>query len=291
MREISSGISDWKTRRDDLRHAMTRAHRTRRPLIMGIVNVTPDSFSDGGSYDDPARAVVHAHDLIRSGAAIIDIGGESTRPGNEPVPEAEECARVLPVITRLAGDVGTPISIDSFKSGTARAAIDAGAVMVNDIWGLQCDPAMADVIAEAGALAVLMHNRVDIDPGLDMLGELNRFFDETLRRAEKAGIPREDIVLDPGVGFGKTDAQNLASIAAIETLRSAYDLPVLLGVSRKSFIGRLLSRGLDDRLGGTLGANMAGVLGGAAIFRVHDVAIHADMLRMMTLIGSGEADE
>ncbi len=277
--------AQWQGRRDALVTAIRGAHETCAPLIMGIVNATPDSFSDGGRHDAPDQATAHARRLVAEGAALIDIGGESTRPGADFVPASEEIARTRPVILALA-DRPAFLSIDTYKASVAREAVRAGAVMINDVWGMRRDPAMASVMAETGAVAVLMHNRETVDPGLDLHDEFRRCFDAIMAQAERAGIRREHIVLDPGVGFGKTDPQNLESIRLISALRAEYGVPVLLGLSRKSLFGRLLNRAVDERLAGTLAANLCGMSQGASILRVHDVAPHVDAVRIATLFGT-----
>ncbi|GBQ56320.1 dihydropteroate synthase [Acidomonas methanolica] len=284
----------WEERRDLLWQRIWQAHRTRAPLVMGILNVTPDSFSDGGRFMGEAAAHQAAR-LAAEGAAIIDVGGESTRPGSQRLDEAEERRRIEPVLETIAGGGApgleiplsdVPVSIDTYKAGTARAAVARGAVMVNDIGGLLGDPGMAEVIAESGALAVLMHNRHEADEQIDIFDDLRRVFDAALARGREAGIVRERMVLDPGIGFGKTHGQNLDCIAHLDRLRAAYELPVLLGLSRKSFLGRELGREVNERLGGTLGANLFGAARGAAILRVHDVAAHVDALRIQQALAA-----
>ena len=243
-----------------------------RPLLMGIVNVTPDSFSDGGRFVAPEAAITQARTHVAAGADIIDVGAESTRPGYTPVPEGEELARLEPALAALIAAIDVAVSIDTTKAAVARVALAAGAAVVNDQWGLQRDPAMAGVVAGAEAGLVVMHNRDGIDAAIDIVDDMRRFFDHSLRLAEAAGVPRHRIVLDPGIGFGKSKAQNLAALHAIPVLR-AYGLPVLVGVSRKSLFAALISASdVGDRLIGTLAANLAAAARGAAIFRVHDCA-------------------
>ncbi|MFC0502910.1 dihydropteroate synthase [Asaia krungthepensis] len=282
-------LTKWQQKRDALVAAVWHAHETHSPLIMGIVNVTPDSFSDGGHHDDETSGTAHARRLTTEGATLLDIGGESTRPGADFVPASEEIARTRPVLKALA-DEAAFLSIDTYKASVAKEAVRAGAVMINDVWGMQRNPAMARVMAETGATAVLMHNREEIDPALEMGDTLQRYFDVLLGQAERAGIRRERIVLDPGIGFGKTDPQNLESIRQIGRLRETYGLPVLLGLSRKSLFGRLLGRGVDARLAGTMAANLCGMQQGAAILRVHDVAPHVDAVRIASLLNSPPRD-
>lgn len=255
-----------------------------RPLIMGILNVTPDSFSDGGQFNSANAGLVQADTMIAEGADILDIGGESTRPGATPVPEAEELRRIEPMVAALCARSDLPVSIDTYKAAVARAALKHGAVIVNDVWGLQRDPAMAGVVAESGAAAVLMHNRAERDDATDILDHMRRYFDRSLRIAELAGIARELLALDPGIGFGKSAEQNHAALAGIGMLIRHYRLPVLIGVSRKSFLGALLDVGVHGRLIGTIAANLAAASYGAAIFRVHDVAEHAAALKVFDIL-------
>jgi dihydropteroate synthase len=256
-----------------------------RALLMGIVNVTPDSFSDGGLFATHEAAITQARRLEAEGADILDIGGESTRPGFAPVLADEEMRRVLPVIEALIAErPARVISIDSYKAATAAAALRAGARIVNDVWGLQRDPAMAGVVAEAGAGIAIMHNRAEVDPAIAIGDDLRRFFDTSLALAERAGIPRARIVLDPGVGFGKTVAQNLDVIRAIPDLRATYGCAVLLGVSRKSFLGALTGRVVTERLAATIAANGFGLGAGVDILRIHDVAAHRDAALVMAAL-------
>ncbi len=257
----------------------------RRTLVMGILNVTPDSFSDGGLFQGEAAARAQADKLVGEGAAILDIGGESTRPGHTPVPAAEEQARVLPVIGALAPGLPVPISIDTYKASTAEAALKAGARIVNDVWGLQREPEIAQVAAHHGAPVVVMHNRETIDPGLDIVDEMRAFFERSLTIARKAGIRDADIVLDPGIGFGKSWDQHLEALRRLPEIR-ALGFPLLVGVSRKSLLGRLHDRETAprDRLVGSIAAHvLAGTLG-ADIVRVHDVAQHIEALRVLDAV-------
>jgi dihydropteroate synthase len=247
------------------------------PLLMGIVNVTPDSFSDGGQFLGVDAAVAEARRHVAGGAAMIDIGAESTRPGYTPVSEAEERDRLRPVLATLVDATEAAVSIDTTKAAIAALALEAGAAVVNDQWGLQGDPAMADLVASSGAGLVMMHNRDGIDPDSDVIDDMQRFFDRSLAIADRAGIPRARIILDPGIGFGKTKEQNLRALGAgIATLR-AYGLPILAGVSRKSLFAALLGHTRpEDRLVATLAANLAALQHGARLFRVHDCAEHRD---------------
>jgi len=240
------------------------------PQLMGILNVTPDSFSDGGRHFDPAVAVKRAHAMVAEGAAIVDVGGESTRPGHLPVSEAEELRRVAPVLEALA-DLDAPISIDTAKAAVAREAARLGACAVNDIWGLQRDPDMADAVAETGSAVVVMHNRDAADPAIDILDDVERFFERSLGLAAAAGVPFGRILLDPGIGFGKTPEQNHSCIWNLDRFL-AFGAPILVGLSRKSFLGRILGVEVDRRLPGTLAADTIALMRGASVLRVHDVA-------------------
>ena len=254
-----------------------------RTLVMGVVNVTPDSFSDGGVHFAPEDAVAGALRMAAEGADILDLGGESTRPGHSGISAEEEWARVRPVLEGLAqAEARPPISIDTTKAAVARRAVAAGAAIVNDVWGYRRDPELAHVAAETGAAAVLMHNRDSLDGSLDIVDDMLRFFERSLAVARGAGLPDDRIVLDPGIGFGKTLAQQFQAIAGLPRLKS-LGFPVLLGVSRKSFIGRLFDPPPEAaaRLPGTIAANTFGVLAGADIVRVHDVAAHVQALRVL----------
>ena len=238
--------------------------------IMGILNVTPDSFSDGGRWIRPGAALRQAERMAEEGAAIIDIGGESTRPGFTPVEAEEEAARVLPVIEAVKRETGLPVSVDTYKHETARLSLEAGADLINDVWGLKYDSGeMARLIAQSGAACCLMHNRREADYA-DFMPELIADLRGTLDIADAAGIARERVILDPGVGFGKSYEQNLTVLHRLSELK-ALGCPVLLGASRKSVVGLTLGLPADERLEGTLAATAAGVLGGAAFIRVHDV--------------------
>lgn len=258
----------------------------KRSLIMGIVNVTPDSFSDGGRFDTRDAAIAQARKLATEGADIIDVGAESTRPGHTPVPEEEELARLEPLLGEIVDSVNVAVSIDTMKAHVARRAVALGASVVNDVWGLQRDPEMADAVAETGAAVVVMHNREAVDPGLDIVADMWRFFERSLALADKAGIPRRHIILDPGIGFGKTRQQNFAALAGLPTLKE-LGLPILVGVSRKSLLADLAGSTVDARLIGTLAANLAAAAKGASIFRVHDVAEHMAAFKVFDAIERG----
>jgi dihydropteroate synthase len=248
-------------------------------LLMGIVNVTPDSFSDGGQFAESNDAIAQAMRLAAEGADIIDIGAESTRPFHAPISAADEMLRLGPVLDGLrAARLRPVISIDTYKAETARMALGAGASIINDVWGLQRDAGMAEAVAEAGAGLVIMHNRDEKDEGIDIVADIERFFSRSLDIAARAGIQPNRIALDPGIGFGKTFEQNLEAIRALPRLK-ALGFPLLLGVSRKSFIGLITDQPVTDRLAGTLAADLAGVMLGADVLRVHDIAPHRDALK------------
>lgn len=246
--------------------------------IMGILNVTPDSFSDGGRYDRLDAALSHAEQMIAGGADIIDVGGESTRPGHVQIPDEEEIGRIAPVIRELKRRFDVPVSADTYKSEVARAAIDAGADMINDIWGLKYDEKMADVIAGSGAACCLMHNRESARYG-SFIPEFLDDMRECVRLADEAGIERERIILDPGVGFGKTYEMNLEIISRLEVMQE-LGLPVLLGTSRKSVIGLTLDLPPQEREEGTLVTTVYAVQKGCAFVRVHDVEKNKRAVRM-----------
>jgi dihydropteroate synthase len=250
-----------------------------RPSIMGILNVTPDSFSDGGRFLVTSEALAHARRMAADGADIIDIGAESTRPGATAVDAAEEIARLMPALAELSANLDTPLSIDTTKAAVAARALELGVALVNDVWGLQRDARMADVVAEGEAAIVITHNRAERDETLDIVADLRRFFDQSLTIAERAGIPRGRVILDVGIGFAKTSRQNRDAIARIGELKD-YGLPILVGASRKRFLGSLTGDGSEGTLPGTLAVSLAAVAAGAAMVRVHDVAEHFAALRV-----------
>lgn len=250
--------------------------------IMGILNVTPDSFSDGGKWNDMDRALFHVEEMIEAGADMIDIGGESTRPGYTLLADGEEAARVVPVIEAVKKRFDIPVSLDTYKSTVAIAGIEAGADMINDIWGLKYDPELGGVIAKAGVSCCLMHNRKEPDYR-DYVKDLLADLEETLEMAQKAGISRERICIDPGVGFGKTYEHNLEIINRLEVLHT-FGLPILLGTSRKSVIGLTLDLPVEERLEGTLATTVIGVMKGAAFIRVHDIKENLRAIRMTEAI-------
>ncbi len=243
------------------------------PTIMGIVNVTPDSFSDGGLFVSPGAALAQSRKLVADGAAIVDVGAESTRPGHSPVPADEEWARLEPLLASLVSGAGAPVSVDTYKAQTARRALQTGVAVVNDVWGLQRDPQMASVVAEAGAAVVIMHNRESVDPAIDIVSDMQRFFERSLGIARAAGVPERHILLDPGVGFGKSREQNHQALAAIPLL-AREGFPLLIGVSRKSIFRDLPDGLVEGRLVGTLAANIFSATLGARVFRVHDALEH-----------------
>ena len=243
-----------------------------RPLVMGVVNVTPDSFSDGGRFLDADAAIAQAQKLVAEGADILDIGAESSRPYGGPVAvsleeERARLARVLPAVVGL----GVPVSIDTMKAAVAAWALEAGAAIVNDVWGLQRDLDMARVVASHGAPVVIMHNREAADPAIDIIAAVTAFFSRSLEIAQEAGIERERIVLDPGIGFGKTAEQSMTCIARLDAFRD-FGLPLLVGASRKRFINTIVPSEATERLGGSLAAHLMAIENGAAILRAHDVA-------------------
>jgi dihydropteroate synthase len=254
--------------------------------VMGIVNVTPDSFSDGGTFVTADAAADHGERLAAEGAAILDVGGESTRPGARSVAADEEIARVVPAIAALHQRVAVPISVDTMKARVALAAVEAGASIVNDVWGFQDDPDMARVVADSGAAAVLMHNRRTVDPTLDVIADVLAFLSRSIDIALAAGVEEGRLILDPGFGFGKTAAQNLTLVRRLGDI-VALGRPILLGVSRKSTIGRITEQDRPvDRLAGSLAAGLIGAANGAAILRVHNVAEHVQALKVAQAIAS-----
>ena len=265
-------------------NVLTRLLSEKRPLIMGILNVTPDSFSDGGEFNEAQAALQHAQQMVEAGADIIDIGAESTRPygGQKPVTLEEELARlkdVLPTVIQM----GAPVSIDTMKPEVALWALTLGASIVNDVWGLQRDPNMARVVAQAGVPVVVMHNRYKAEASISIMSDINAFFDHSISIAEKAGIERDCLVLDPGIGFGKTPEQSMEAIAKLEAFKR-FDLPILVGASRKRFIDSVSPSAPMERIGGSLAAHLLAVRHGAAIIRTHDVAETIQAIRVDTAL-------
>ena len=266
-------------------------HCRERPLIMGIVNVTPDSFYDGGHYAAPEQAVAHALELVEQGADILDIGAESTRPGAQPVNEADEAARLIPVVRELARRVQVPISVDTTKAKVAQLALDAGAAIVNDISAMQLDEEMAAVVARAGAAIVLLHMQgtpqtMQASPQYeDVVAEVAQFLEARLQAALRAGIARTNIVLDPGIGFGKLLVHNLDLLNGLSSL-AMLKRPLLVGLSRKAFIGQITGRSVTHREWGTAAAVALAVDRGAQVLRVHDVAMMADVVKVAAAVKS-----
>jgi len=267
-----------------------------RTLIMGVINVTPDSFSDGGAFMEPGPAIRHGIRLAGDGADILDVGGESTRPGAEPVPVEEEARRVLPVVERLVRETDCLISIDTTKADVARRALAQGAHVVNDVSALREDEGMARCVAEYGAGVILMHRQgiprtMQVAPHYqDVVREVTAFLEERLRFAEAAGICMECIAVDPGIGFGKTMGHNLELLRGLGSL-SALERPIAIGVSRKSFLGTWTGRDVNDRLAASLAAMVHGILSGAHIVRVHDVKESCDAARVIDIMRQEETDD
>lgn len=251
--------------------------------IMGILNVTPDSFSDGGKYTEMDKALFHVEEMIKEGAHIIDVGGETTKPGcGYNLPVEEEIERVVPVIEKIKSRFDIPISLDTYHSKTAEAGIAAGADMINDIWGLKFDPDMAGVIAKAGVACCLVHNRKEAEYN-DLLNDIAENFAESIHLAEQAGIANDKIILDPGIGFGKTREQNLKIIKGLGEFHM-FGYPLLMGASRKSVIGDTLALPVEERLEGTLATSVIAVMKGCSIIRVHDVKENVRAIKMTEAI-------
>jgi dihydropteroate synthase len=265
-------------------HPVLRALLSRPyPAVMGVLNVTPDSFSDGGQFVAPERALAQARRMIAEGADIIDIGAESTRPyGAQPVSADEELNRLQPILTGVVS-LGVPVSIDSMKSAVVEWALDAGAVIANDVWGLQRDPAMAGLLAARHSPVIVMHNRDHVDANIDIMKDIAAFFTRSLDIAAKAGVSPGNIVLDPGIGFGKTPEQSITALARLNEL-GAFGLPLLVGASRKRFISSVVPSEPDQRLGGSIAAHLAAAKGGARIIRTHDVSETVQALRVAAAI-------
>lgn len=262
-----------------LQAMLSRPH----PAVMGVLNVTPDSFSDGGQFIAPEQALAQARRMIAEGADIIDIGAESTRPyGAQPVPAAEELKRLQPILPEIVS-LGIPVSIDSMKSAVVAWALDAGATIANDVWGLQRDREMAALVARRNVPVVIMHNRDSAEAGLDIMKDIAAFFERSLEIAAKAGISADRIVLDPGIGFGKTQEQSMTALARLDQLRR-FGLPLLVGASRKRFISSVGPSEPQQRIGGSIAAHLIAVKGGARIIRTHDVAETVQALRVARAI-------
>ncbi|MFY9554787.1 MAG: dihydropteroate synthase [Blastocatellia bacterium] len=270
----------------------------KRTLVVGVLNVTPDSFSDGGENFEPARAIDRALEMESEGADIVEIGGESTRPGASPLSAAEELSRVLPVLRGVAGRIRVPIAIDTYKSEVARAAFGEGARVINDVSALRFDADIADVVARERGALVLMHMRGEpatmqkIEPSADIFAEIESDLLSAIRTAESRGVRQDQLVIDPGIGFGKTLEQNVAIINQLDRLAN-IGLPLMIGTSRKSFIGRLTGRPATDRLFGTAASVATAIVRGAHIIRVHDVQQMVEAARVTdAIVASGglEAD-
>lgn len=262
MQKISSEIKTIKF----LNKTVTFGEKT---LIMGILNVTPDSFSDGGDFSDVDKAMAHAKEMIAQGADMIDLGGESSRPGHTNITAEEELRRVIPVIKRLAAETDTIISLDTIRAEVAEAAIKSGAHIINDIWGLQLDPDMAKVAAKYQVPVIIMHNQAGTEYQ-EVMADMKEFFDRSIQIAHDAGLSDDLIILDPGVGFGKTPEQNIYVMGHLDEVK-AFGYPVLLGTSRKSTLGRILDLPPKERMEGTLATTVLGIAQGMDIVRVHDV--------------------
>lgn len=264
------------------------------PCIMGVVNVTPDSFSDGGRFLAAGDALGRALTLVREGAAIVDIGGESTRPGSDPVPADRELARIIPVIEELAGYVGVPISVDTMKAAVARQALEAGAAIINDVSALRYDDGMVEVVAETGCPVCLMHMKgqpktMQDDPRYDdVVDEVLGFLETRMAFALAHGVREDQVLLDPGIGFGKTVAHNLALLAGLGRF-AALGRPVVLGASRKRFLGAILGAEPGERVTGTVATTVIGLMAGAHVFRVHDVKPNFEAMRVALAVREGVA--
>jgi dihydropteroate synthase len=253
------------------------------PAVMGVLNITPDSFSDGGQFIAPERALAQARRMIAEGADIIDIGAESTRPyGAEPVSVDQELQRLQPILPEIVS-LGVPVSIDSMKSAVVGWALDAGAAIANDVWGLQRDPDMAALLAARRFPVIVMHNRDRADAGIEIMQDMAAFFARSIEIATKAGISRENIVLDPGIGFGKTPEQSMTALARLREF-GAFGLPLLVGASRKRFISSVSPSEPHQRLGGSIAAHLIAAERGARIIRTHDVAETVQALRVAAAI-------
>jgi dihydropteroate synthase len=265
-------------------HPVLRALLSRPyPAVMGVLNVTPDSFSDGGQFLAPERALAQARRMIAEGADLIDVGAESTRPyGAKAISADEEQKRLAPVLAEVVA-LGVPVSIDSMKSAVVAWALDKGASIANDVWGLQRDPDMARLLAARGCPVIVMHNRDSADAGIDIMKDISGFFARSLEIAASAGISRENIVLDPGIGFGKTPEQSMTALARLDEI-SSFGLPLLVGASRKRFISTVVPSEPDQRLGGSIAAHLAAARAGARIIRAHDVSATVQALRVAAAI-------
>lgn len=257
-----------------------------KTYIMGILNVTPDSFSDGGDFINMDKSIEHALDMIKNGADIIDVGGESTRPGYEVIADEEEIRRINPVIRNLKEKITVPISIDTYKSKVAEEALRNGADILNDIWGLQKDPDIASVAANYDVPVIIMHNQQGTDYSKDIITSMRDFFDMSIDLAIKSGISEDNIILDPGIGFGKTPVQNMEVMKRLSELKY-MGYPILLGTSRKSMIGKILDVPAKERVNGTVATTVMGIIEGVDIVRVHDVKENAEAAKVTDAIYRG----
>jgi dihydropteroate synthase len=276
----STATSAASADRPGLRAVLSKPY----PAVMGVLNVTPDSFSDGGRFIAPERALAQARRMIAEGADIIDIGAESTRPygAAEPVSADEELKRLQPVLAEVVS-LGIAVSIDSMKSAVVAWALDAGASIANDVWGLQRDPRMATLLAARHCAVILMHNRDRVDADIDIMQDIAAFFSRSIEIAARAGIESDKIVLDPGIGFGKTPEQSMTALARLDEL-SKFGLPLLVGASRKRFISSVSPSEPNQRLGGSIAAHLLAAQGGARIIRTHDVSETVQALRVAAAI-------
>ena len=265
-------INDVQQQQMDIRgHKFIFGSKT---YIMGFLNMTPDSFSDGGKYDSEEKALLYVLDMIKEGADIIDIGGESSRPGHTRITEEEEMKRIIPIIKRIRANTDIPISLDTIKPKVAEAALEAGVDMINDIWGLQLDNRMAKVAAEYGAPVIIMHNQNGTVYNEDMIDSIKRFYRASIEIALREGIENDKIILDPGIGFGKTPEQNILMMSRIREIKE-MGYPVLLGTSRKSFLGQILDLPPNERVDGSVATTVLGIVQGVDMVRVHDIKENA----------------
>lgn len=255
----------------------------KRTYIMGILNVTPDSFSDGGKFNSVDIAIKHAKDMVKEGADIVDIGGESTRPGHSYVDAKEELRRIIPVIKKIKEEVNIPISVDTYKADVADAVLELGVDMINDVWGLRRDKNMASVIAKHNAYVCIMHNQDGTDYDKDIMESIKEFLTDSISIGINSGIDKEKIVLDPGIGFGKTFEQNLEVLRRLNELND-LGYPILLGTSRKSVIGNVLNVEPKERLEGTIATTVLGIKEGVDIVRVHDIKENLKAAKMADAI-------
>lgn len=292
MNNLNEAKNETRTGKEKAKFFECRRYRLpigQKTYIMGILNVTPDSFSDGGNYKSIEEAVNRAKEMVKEGADIIDVGGESTRPGHQPVEVSEEIDRVVPVVERLVKEIDVPISVDTSKAAVAEKALLAGAHIVNDVWGLQRDSLLAGTASKFGAGVVVMHNQEGTAYN-DLMGDIIKFLERSIKIAEKAGIERNSIIIDPGIGFGKTLEYQLEVMRRLGEL-CALNVPVLLGTSRKSFIGNVLGLPANERLEGTASTIALGIAGGVDIVRVHDVREMARVAKMAdAIVRDGETN-